>query len=163
MNNLAIFAPVVGAVGLLSALIIYLTLLKMDPGNDTMKELGNRIHEGAMVFMKREYSILFIFIMVVFLLLLYFMPYRATSIAFLSGAVCSMLCGLFGMQAATMANSRTSWAASAARRFGRWPSRWCGTRPACSTSPSSAWAASVRRRMRSSFSSQVHAPLRLAP
>ena len=76
-----------------------------------MQDIAGRIHEGAMVFLKREYSILAIFIIVVFILLWVFMPYQATALAFLSGTFCSLLCGLFGMQAATLANVRTAQAA----------------------------------------------------
>ena len=112
MNSLAIFAPAVGAFGILIAIFIYRTVRKMDAGSDMMRELADRIHEGAMVFLKREYSILCGFIVIVFILLLLFMPYKATSLAFLSGALSSMLCGLFGMQAATLANVRTSQAAN---------------------------------------------------
>ncbi len=111
MNNLVIFAPVLGAFGLLVAFMIYLSLKKLDAGNAKMKELAGLIHEGAMVFLKREYSILSIFIIVVFALLFKFMGI-STALAFISGALSSMLCGVFGMQAATMANSRTSWAAN---------------------------------------------------
>jgi len=116
MDTALIFAPVFGAAGLLIALYLYLSVKKMPAGNATMQELSHRIHEGAMVFLKREYSILAIFIVVVFILLFTFMEYKATAIAFVSGAVCSMLCGLFGMQAATIANVRTS---EAARQHGQ--------------------------------------------
>ena len=112
MNTLAIFAPVFGLLGIIVAFIIYQSIRKMDAGTDIMRELAERIHEGAMVFLKREYSILIVFIVVVFILLFSFMEYQATSFAFLSGALCSMLCGLFGMQAATLANVRTSQAAN---------------------------------------------------
>jgi len=112
MSNYAVFAPVVGLFGLLMAFLVFLSLKKMDPGTDIMRDLADRIHEGAMVFLKREYSILFIFIVVVFILLFVFMPYKATSLAFLAGACSSMLCGFFGMNAATMANVRTSQAAN---------------------------------------------------
>ncbi|MFC1554623.1 sodium-translocating pyrophosphatase [candidate division KSB1 bacterium] len=111
MDTLPIFAPVVGLFGLLIAFIIFVSLKKMNPGNEKMQELGDMIHEGAMVFLRREYTILLGFIAIVFVLLLWKMP-NATAFAFLSGAISSMLCGFFGMQAATMANTRTSWAAN---------------------------------------------------
>jgi K(+)-stimulated pyrophosphate-energized sodium pump len=79
-------------------------------GNDLMKEIAGQIAEGAMVFLKREYSILAIFIVIVFLLLLWKIS-SATAIAFICGAMCSMLAGYFGMKAATKANVRTSAAA----------------------------------------------------
>ncbi|MCH7781911.1 sodium-translocating pyrophosphatase [candidate division KSB1 bacterium] len=112
MDNVMIFAPVAGIFGLLVAVIIYVSVKKLPAGSDLMQELSDRIHEGAMVFLKREYTILSIFIVVVFVLLFAFMPFKATSFAFLSGTLCSMLCGIFGMQAATLANVRTSEAAN---------------------------------------------------
>lgn len=112
MNNVMIIAPIAGMLGLIVAAIIYLNLKKMPAGSDVMKELADRIHEGAMVFLKREYRILSVFIVLVFILLYLFMPFKGTSFAFLSGAICSLLCGLFGMQAATIANVRTSQAAN---------------------------------------------------
>ena len=112
MDNVMIFAPVAGIFGLLVAVIIYASVKKLPAGSDLMQELSDRIHEGAMVFLKREYTILSIFIVVVFVLLFAFMPFKATSFAFLSGTLCSMLCGIFGMQAATLANVRTSEAAN---------------------------------------------------
>ena len=112
MDNVMIFAPVAGIFGLLVAVIIYASVKKLPAGSELMQELSDRIHEGAMVFLKREYTILSIFIVVVFVLLFAFMPFKATSFAFLSGTLCSMLCGIFGMQAATLANVRTSEAAN---------------------------------------------------
>ncbi len=111
MNTVMIFAPVIGAFGLLIAVLLYISVKKMPSGTEVMQDIAERIHEGAMVFLKREYSILAVFILIVFLLLWRFMPYQATAFAFLSGALGSLLCGLFGMQAATLANVRTSQAA----------------------------------------------------
>ncbi|MCS6896635.1 MAG: sodium-translocating pyrophosphatase, partial [Nitrospira sp.] len=68
------------------------------------------IYEGAMAFLKREYQILVLFVVVVFLLLAWKVAWQ-TGVAFLAGALCSVLAGLFGMQAATRANVRTSEAA----------------------------------------------------
>jgi K(+)-stimulated pyrophosphate-energized sodium pump len=76
-----------------------------------MQEIAAAIHEGAMVFLKREYQILAIFVLVVFALLGLFIN-GSTAMAFLAGAACSMLAGLFGMEAATRANVRTAQAAS---------------------------------------------------
>jgi K(+)-stimulated pyrophosphate-energized sodium pump len=111
METVTIFAPIFGIFGLLIALFLYVSVKRMPAGSPLMEELSNRIHEGAMVFLKREYYILAIFIVVVFLLLFTVMPHKATAFAFVSGAICSMLCGLFGMQAATIANVRTTEAA----------------------------------------------------
>jgi len=103
-------AQILGVVGILFALVLYYSIKSKDAGNDLMKDIASQIAHGAMVFLKREYSILAIFIVVVFLLLMWKIT-PATAIAFISGACCSMLAGYFGMQAATKANVRTSAAA----------------------------------------------------
>ena len=69
------------------------------------------IHEGAMVFLKREYQILTVFVLLVFALLGWFIN-GSTALTFLAGAASSMLAGYFGMEAATRANVRTAQAAS---------------------------------------------------
>ena len=75
-----------------------------------MEEIAGLIHEGAMVFLAREYKILAVFIAIVFVLLSWKIN-GATAVAFLCGALCSMAAGFFGMHAATIANVRTSAAA----------------------------------------------------
>jgi K(+)-stimulated pyrophosphate-energized sodium pump len=106
-----IFAMILGVIGLGVALAIYRYVSSQSAGNDLMVEISDAIHEGAMVFLRKEYQILAVFIAVVFLLLLAFISF-ATSIAFLCGAGCSMLAGFLGMKAATRANVRTSQAAA---------------------------------------------------
>jgi K(+)-stimulated pyrophosphate-energized sodium pump len=118
MNPWVYAAQALGVVGILFALGLYFNIKKKDAGNDLMKEISGHIARGAMVFLKREYSILVIFIAIVFLLLLWKMPSHWTSIAFVSGACCSMLAGFFGMKAATKANVRTSAAAKASGQAG---------------------------------------------
>jgi K(+)-stimulated pyrophosphate-energized sodium pump len=97
--------------GLAFALSIYFKLKQEPVGNDKMREIADAIHEGAMVFLKREYKILLFFIIVVAMLLGIFINSQ-TSYAFIVGAFCSMLAGYIGMNAATMANVRTSQAAN---------------------------------------------------
>jgi K(+)-stimulated pyrophosphate-energized sodium pump len=115
MESLAIVAPilafVLGVVGLLVAFAIYRYIKRQPSGTDLMTEIADAIHDGAMVFLRKEYQILAIFIAVVFLLLIVFIAWQ-TALAFLVGAACSMLAGFFGMQAATQANVRTSQAAA---------------------------------------------------
>jgi K(+)-stimulated pyrophosphate-energized sodium pump len=76
-----------------------------------MQELEDAIHTGAMAFLKREYSVLIIFIVIVFILLGWGIAWK-TAIAFVTGAVCSMAAGFSGMTAATRGNSRTAEAAN---------------------------------------------------
>jgi len=108
--DLGILAGLVGILGLIFALGLYLNILKKSAGDKTMQEISAVIHRGAMVFLKKEYSILLIFIIIVFLLLFWKIG-RWTALAYLSGAFCSMLAGFLGMNAATRANVRTAQAA----------------------------------------------------
>ncbi len=110
MYSLTKFAPLFGIAGLILAWIIYAYVKKQNDGSETMREIAEMIHKGAMVFLRKEYSILVIFIVVVFLLMTWKIDIY-TAIAFVSGAASSMLAGFFGMSAATRANVRTSQAA----------------------------------------------------
>jgi K(+)-stimulated pyrophosphate-energized sodium pump len=108
--DLGILVALLGLLGLLFALGLFLSVLRQPPGGELMRQLSERIHRGAMVFLKREYSILAFFILVVFTLLSWQIGLW-TGVAFISGALCSMLAGFLGMNAATRSNARTCEAA----------------------------------------------------
>ncbi len=108
--EIGMLAPIVGVVGLVIALLIYMSLLKLSTGTDKMREIGEEIHLGAMSFLKAEYKILSIFIVVVAGLLFWRFG-GPTAIAFMSGAIVSGLAGFIGMKAATKTNVRTAAAA----------------------------------------------------
>ena len=110
-------APFVGLGGLLCSLLLYFYIKKSPAGTPEMVEISEAIHEGAMAFLKREYTILAGFIAIVFVLLFAFVGPH-TAYAFLSGAVCSILAGYTGMKAACHANVRT---AQAANQHGQGP------------------------------------------
>jgi K(+)-stimulated pyrophosphate-energized sodium pump len=111
MEGITNFAPLLAAGGLVLAAFIYVYVKSQPEGNEKMKEISGLIHDGAMVYLKWQYSILSIFIVTVALLLgVFISPY--TAFAYLCGAVSSMLAGFFGMKAATRANVRTAEAAS---------------------------------------------------
>ncbi len=110
MQDLASLAPVLGVIGLVAAGLIYYGITRMPAGNETMQEIAENIHMGAMVFLKREYTIVAIFVGVAFVVLsVALSPW--TGVAFLTGALFSMVAGFFGMKAATRANVRTTQAA----------------------------------------------------
>lgn len=102
--------PWTALLGLLIALAFFFWIKTMPAGTEKMRQLAGYIHKGSMVFLRRENSYLVRFILVVFILLLFFVSYR-TALAFLAGAISSMLSGYFGMVAATHANVRTTEAA----------------------------------------------------
>jgi K(+)-stimulated pyrophosphate-energized sodium pump len=112
MQGLTIYAPFLGILSLIIAWFIYLYVKKQPNGNQVMQELEGMIHEGAMAFLKREYSILIFFIIAVFIVLGLILGEWRTSVAFVSGAFCSMVAGFSGMTAATRGNSRTAEAAN---------------------------------------------------
>ncbi|MDA2920081.1 sodium-translocating pyrophosphatase [Desulfobacterota bacterium AH_259_B03_O07] len=107
----ALFGFILGIVVLGYAYTVYRGINVLPDGTEKMKEIAAAIHEGAMVFLKREYRIIAIFVVVVFILLSVFIDIRA-GIAYLGGAICSMVAGFFGMKAATRANVRTAQAAA---------------------------------------------------
>jgi len=116
MEFLVDYAWLWGVIGLVLAFIIYKYVMKFSPGDEVMVEIMDRIHAGAMVFLKREYKIIAIFVIVVFAILFFALDNRMSSVAFLGGAIGSLLAGVFGMQAATLSNART---AEAAREYGQ--------------------------------------------
>ena len=111
MQGLTWIAPFLGIFGLIVAYLIYGYVRKQPNGTPLMQELEGMIHEGAMAFLKKEYSVLVFFIVAVFLLVGFGISWN-TAIAFLTGALCSMAAGFSGMTAATKGNSRTAEAAN---------------------------------------------------
>jgi K(+)-stimulated pyrophosphate-energized sodium pump len=105
-------APLLGIAGLLVALAINRYIGKQSSGNATMVELAGRIHEGAMAFLRREYTVLAGFVVIV-AALLSFAPGLGplVALAYITGALSSVLAGFLGMSAATRANVRTTAAA----------------------------------------------------
>ena len=105
------WAWLLGLVGLVFAGLIYGYVKRQPAGTEAMEELAGQIHDGAMAFLRREYSMLAVFVAVVFVLLALAVSTQ-TALAYLVGALCSVMAGFFGMTAATRANVRTSAAAN---------------------------------------------------
>ena len=103
--------PLLGFVGLLVALGIYVVVNRFPEGTDEVKKIGDQIHLGAMTFMKTEYLYLTIFTVVV-IVLVWMSLGQDTAIAVLAGALSSSIAGWIGMYSATKANVRTATAAS---------------------------------------------------
>jgi K(+)-stimulated pyrophosphate-energized sodium pump len=105
------WAWALGLVGLAVAGLIYGYVKRQDSGSEQMVDLAQQIHDGAMAFLFREYRVLAIFVVIV-AAALYFAISMQTAVAYIVGAICSVLAGFFGMKAATRANVRTSAAAN---------------------------------------------------
>jgi K(+)-stimulated pyrophosphate-energized sodium pump len=106
----SLISVALGFLGLLSAYFVYLKVKSSSEGDGRVKEIGDEIHLGAMVFMSAEYKRLAIFCLVC-IAALYFSLGWQTASSFLLGALCSGTAGFIGMYSATKANVRTAVAA----------------------------------------------------
>jgi K(+)-stimulated pyrophosphate-energized sodium pump len=109
-------APVTGLIALLYAWSRSAWIGRQDPGTPRMVEIAQAISEGARAFLRQEYRVLVIFVLVLAVLLAVVNASQPTSswmiaVSFTVGALCSGLAGFFGMTVATRANVRTTHAA----------------------------------------------------
>ncbi len=129
------FAIGAGIIGLIAAAITAIGVLRKDQGSGEVREIGNLIKEGANAFIKREYLILSVFVIIVAVIIGVFVDFNLldkpkidelnatartagvdakgpwTAIAYLLGAIGSGLAGYIGMSIAVRANTRTATAA----------------------------------------------------
>ncbi len=115
-STLALLVPIAGVIALGYAFTRSRWVNAQPVGTDRMAEIAADIQEGANAFLRREYRVLAIFVVVVAALLLLANLGRADSspliaVSFAVGALCSGLAGFFGMRVATKANVRTTNAA----------------------------------------------------
>jgi K(+)-stimulated pyrophosphate-energized sodium pump len=110
MSLSLILPPLLGIGGLFVAFQIYKLVMQYSTGNEKVTKIAEEIHKGAMVFMRREYKMLFIFSAVLVVLLLVMLGPK-TALAFVVGAAASGGAGYIGMFSATKANVRTTTAA----------------------------------------------------
>ena len=122
--EILIIALVAAIVGLVFAVVLAQQVLREDEGTDAMKQIAVAIQEGAAAFLKREYTFIAAFVVVVTVVLAVFVDYDAldkfgentgkltdaprTAIAYVIGAVASAGAGYAGMYIAVRANVRTT-------------------------------------------------------
>jgi K(+)-stimulated pyrophosphate-energized sodium pump len=116
MGVLELSAPLSGLLALVVAWVTAMSVSRSDPGNERMQQIARAIQQGSMAFLRREYRVLVVFVGVVaaaIALVGFLTPamHPLTAVAFLFGALASVLAGFFGMQVATRANVRTAQAA----------------------------------------------------
>jgi K(+)-stimulated pyrophosphate-energized sodium pump len=116
--ELAMSAPIAGVLALLATFYVYSKVRAFSPGSEDMQRISQTIQEGAMAFLRREYSVLAAFVLVVAVIMFaagYFTPPDVmrpeSAVAFVIGAFTSALAGYIGMRTATMSNARTTEAA----------------------------------------------------
>ena len=108
--QIELYPPLFGLIGLVAAGVIYLIVKRYPEGEESLREISETIHQGAMVFMRREYTSLSVFAAVLLVILWVFLGME-TALAFLAGALSSAAAGWLGMYTATRANVRTTTAA----------------------------------------------------
>src|SRR4030065_1494391 len=117
-----LIAPISAAISILAGLYFYYYVNKQDSGTERMREISGAIKEGANAFLKKEYKILAIFVIVVGMLIGLLLPQHvwttpkpiqnlSLALAYFFGAFCSALAGYFGMDIATQANAKAAYAA----------------------------------------------------
>ncbi|SVA02387.1 uncharacterized protein METZ01_LOCUS55241 [marine metagenome] len=127
-----LLAVAAGGIGLVAAALLAMRVLKQPQGNDEVRDIGALIQEGSSAFLRKEYSILALFVLVIFVVLAAFIDYNVlgndmidslgeggaitsegpwTAIAYVIGAIGSGLAGFIGMSIAVRGNTRTATAA----------------------------------------------------
>ena len=117
-----LIAPIASIISILAGLYFYYFVEKKDSGTKRMKEISEAIREGSKAFLKREYTILAIFVIVVGTLMGIVLPEPiwstanpmeniSMSLAYFFGAMFSALAGYVGMDIATKANAKAAYAA----------------------------------------------------
>jgi K(+)-stimulated pyrophosphate-energized sodium pump len=103
------YAVIAGVLGLIAAASMAAYVMRQDEGSERMREISAAIKEGAMAFLKREYRILIIFVVLIAIALA-FIPNLGgwVAFAFVFGSISSGLAGFVGMNIAIRANNRTA-------------------------------------------------------
>jgi K(+)-stimulated pyrophosphate-energized sodium pump len=116
ISSLFWIVPISALFALLFAWIFYKGMKVQEEGTDKMKEIAGFVREGAMAYLKSQYTVVgkIFIILVVLLTILAYMGVQNpfVPVAFLTGGIFSGLCGFLGMKTATFASNRTAWAAS---------------------------------------------------
>jgi len=117
-----LIAPIAALISIIAGLYFYRYVDKQDSGTERMQEISEAIKEGSKAFLKREYTILAIFVVVVGTLVGVLLPTPvwtsieptqnlSLALSYLFGAFLSALAGYFGMDIATKANAKAAYAA----------------------------------------------------
>ena len=110
-SDLIMVVPLVGLCGIVLALLLAFLISRSDPGTPKMVKISKAIREGAFAFLTKEYQYM-AFAVIPFAALIIWITGWYSAGAFICGAIFSVLAGFFGMNVATLANSRTTQAAA---------------------------------------------------
>ncbi|HRX32741.1 MAG TPA: sodium-translocating pyrophosphatase [Methanoregulaceae archaeon] len=108
--DLFVIVPICALIGLLFAGISYMRMKREGTGTEVMQKIASAIHLGAMVYLKRQYTYIAVFVIALAIVLAAVIN-PLTAGCFLVGAILSATAGFIGMNSATSANVRTTNAA----------------------------------------------------
>ena len=110
MNYLPLICTLVGAAGVLFAIIMAVIVKGAPAGNEKMQEIASAIKEGAIAYLNRQMRSMGIAGLIIFGIIIATLGTK-TAIGFLLGAVASFVAGYIGMRVSVIANVRTAEAA----------------------------------------------------
>jgi K(+)-stimulated pyrophosphate-energized sodium pump len=105
------FALACGVVAILYGLYLIFWVLRQPDGNDRMRQIAAAIQEGAMAYMRRQYSTIAIVAIILAIVIGVGFKSLEPAVGFLVGAILSGATGFIGMSIAVRANLRTAEAA----------------------------------------------------
>jgi len=122
-NLLLLIALITGLISILGAIYFTVIVMRKDRGNEKMIEISGYIETGAKSFLKVQYLVLGIFVLVLFTVILLFLPSRMTghevpilagvlnwqqAVAYLVGSSASMFAGYLGLLVGVKTNTRAA-------------------------------------------------------
>ena len=119
-DNLLFIVPIAAVIALVIAFLFFKQIFSKDKGTPEMQAISDKIEEGAMAYLARQYKTIAIIAIVIAVIIAVvgfiddfkdYLNYKV-AIAFVLGAGCSILSGFIGMKVSVNSNIRTSAAAT---------------------------------------------------
>jgi K(+)-stimulated pyrophosphate-energized sodium pump len=109
-HNIPLICTLVGALGVLFAIILAGVVKSAPAGSERMQEIAGAIEEGAIAYLNRQLKSMGVAGIIIFIIIFATLGAK-TAIGFMIGAVASFMAGYIGMRVSVIANVRTTEAA----------------------------------------------------
>ncbi len=107
MSNVELYCTLVGAVGVVFALLMAATVKSAPAGDEKMNQIADAIKEGAIAYLNRQLKTVFVAAAVIVVVIGATLGIT-TAIGFIVGATASYCAGYIGMRVSVIANVRTA-------------------------------------------------------